>query len=267
MFKHALLARVLLHLREKDAAFRVTDTHAGAGQYDLTGDEAQRTGEWRDGIGRLLASPTDGEAASLLEPYLGLVRELNPNDEIRFYPGSPWVAAALARAQDRLQFCELHPEERVGLETNFARDRRAKVSDLDGWTALKAFLPPPERRGLVLIDPPFEQPGEFQRMEQGLVEAHRRWATGVYLLWYPIKDTRETEAFARRLARLGIARILRAELTVGPVLADGGLSACGMIVVNPPWKLQSELLTILPALADCLGNNTAGRYRLDQLTP
>jgi 23S rRNA (adenine2030-N6)-methyltransferase len=267
VFKHALLARVLLHLREKDAAFRVIDTHAGAGRYDLTGDEAQRTGEWRDGIGRLLASPPDGEAASLLEPYLGLVRELNSNGEIRIYPGSPWVAAALARPQDRLLFCELHPEERVVLETNFARDRRAKVSDLDGWATLKAFLPPPERRGLVLIDPPFEQPDEFRRMERGLIEAHRRWATGLYLLWYPIKDTRETEAFARRLARLGIARILRAELVVGPVHADGGLSACGMIVVNPPWKLQPELLAILPALADCLGNNAAGRYRLDQLTP
>jgi 23S rRNA (adenine2030-N6)-methyltransferase len=269
VLKHATFVRVLLHLREKDAAFRVIDTHAGAGRYDLTADEAQRTGEWRDGIGRLLHARVAGQAAPLLEPYLTLIRELNTQtpDTVRTYPGSPLVAALLARPQDRLQLCELHPGERTKLEENFAGDRRARTSDVDGWQALKAFLPPPERRGAVLVDAPFEQPGEFQRLEQGLAEAHRRWASGVYLLWYPIKDTRETEAFARRLARSGIARVLRAELSVGPVNAEAGLSACGVMVVNPPWKLESELSVILPALARSLGRGAAGGYRLDWLAP
>jgi len=265
VFKHVLLARVLLHLREKDAAFRVVDTHAGAGRYDLSGGGAERTGEWREGIGRLLAHPPDGEAGVLLDPYLSLVRAGNAPGEIKSYPGSPTIAAALARPQDRLIFCELHPEDRATLDSAFARDRRAKVIGIDGWTALKAYLPPPERRGLVLIDPPFEEPGEFQRFEEGLTEAHSRWATGVYLFWYPVKDARETEAFARRIARLGIAKILRSELTAAPIEAGAGLSACGMLVVNPPWKLASELSLILPALAGTLGRAGNGRYRLDWL--
>lgn len=265
MFKHALLVRVLLHLREKETAFRIIDTHAGAGRYDLAGDEAQRTGEWRGGIDRVLASPFTGETASLLEPYLSVVRNLNASDQLRVYPGSPLIAAALARPQDRMQFCELHPQEYTALQAVFARDHRVKVGDLDGWTALKAFLPPPERRGLVLVDPPYEEAHEFQRLEQGLAEAHHRWATGVYLLWYPIKDVRETEAFARRLARSGIAKVLRAELAIGAVRPDGGLIACGMIIVNPPWKLESELSALLPALAHRLGDGTTGQYHLDWL--
>jgi 23S rRNA (adenine2030-N6)-methyltransferase len=265
VFKHALLVRVLLYLREKETAFRVIETHAGAGRYDLAGDEAQRTGEWRDGIGRMLATPTEDNAASLLEPYLSVVRNLNASNEVRTYPGSPLLAAALARPQDRMQFCEMLPQDHAALEASFANDRRAKVNNLDGWTALKSFLPPPERRGLVLVDPPFEQPGEFQRMEQGLSEAHERWATGVYLFWYPIKDSRETESFARRLARSGIAKILRTELVVGPVHGGSGLAACGVIAVNPPWKLESELSVILPALTERLGRAATGRYRLDWL--
>ena len=265
VFKHALLARVLSHLREKDAAFRVLDTHAGAGRYDLSGGEAERTAEWRDGIGKLLAHPPAGEAGALLEPYLSLVRADNVSGEIQPYPGSPAITAALARPQDRMIFFELHPEDRATLTAAFARDRRTKVVEIDGWTALKAYLPPPERRGLVLIDPSFEEPGEFQRFEEGLAEAHRRWATGIYLFWYPLKDARETEAFARRVARMGIAKILRAELTVAPIDFGAGLSACGMLVANPPWKLERELSLILPALARTLGRNGDGRYRLDWL--
>lgn len=265
VFKHALLVRVLLHLREKEAAFRVVDTHAGAGRYDLSGGDAEKTGEWRDGIGKLLAHPPHGEVAALLEPYLSLVRAENAPDAIRSYPGSPAIAAALARPHDRMIFCELRPDERAALGAVFARDRRAKVIEIDGWTALKAYLPPPERRGLVLIDPPFEEPGEFQRFEEGLAEAQRRWATGIYLLWYPLKDVRETEAFARRIARMNIRKILRAELTTAPVAAGQGLSACGMLVVNPPWKLENELSLVLPALARTLGCKRGGHCRLDWL--
>ena len=265
VFKHAILVRVLMHLREKETAFRVIDTHAGAGRYDLTSEEAQRTGEWRGGIGRLLPSSLDDQTSLHLRAYLQLVQALNAPGEITAYPGSPLVAAAVARPQDRLQFCELHPEERLKLEEHLGGDRRVRISNVDGWDALKAFLPPPERRGLVLVDPPFEEQGEFDRIEHGLAEAYRRWATGIYMFWYPVKDTRETETFARRLARLGIGKILRAELAIGPVSTTGALSACGVVVVNPPWKLESELSQMLPALADRLGSGATRQYRLDWL--
>jgi 23S rRNA (adenine2030-N6)-methyltransferase len=265
VFKHALLVRVLMHLRAKDAAFRVIDTHAGAGRYDLSASEASRTGEWRGGIGRLLAAPPEGEAGALLEPYLACVRAARGETEPGIYPGSPAIALALTRPQDRLVFCELHPEERSALAATVGRDRRAKVMEIDGWTALKAQLPPPERRGLVLIDPPFEEPGEFQRFEQGLIEAHRRWATGIILFWYPVKDAHEAETFGRRIARLPIPKIMRVELAIGPARADT-LNACAILLVNPPWTLESELASLMPFLARTLGEGNTGRYRVDWLT-
>lgn len=265
VLKHTVLTRVLLHLREKESPFRVVDTHAGAGRYDLSGEEAARTGESRDGIGRLLSNPPAGEAGSLLQPYLNAVRAANSGGSLNVYPGSPALALTLTRPQDRLVFCELHPAERAALSAAVGDDRRARVFETDGWTALKAYLPPPERRGLVLIDPPFEQEGEFQRFELGLKEAHRRWATGIYLFWYPIKDPREAEAFARRLAKIGIGKILRFELSVAPVRVDQGLSACGMIAVNPPWPLESQMQVLLPVLTSTLSRGTPSEYRLDWL--
>lgn len=265
VLKHTVLTRVLLHLREKESPFRVVDTHAGAGRYDLSGEEATRTGEWRDGIGRLLTNPPAGEAGLLLQPYLDAVRATNSGGNLNVYPGSPALALALTRPQDRLIFCELHPAERTALSAAIADDRRAKVFETDGWTALKAYLPPPERRGVVLIDPTFEQEGEFHRFELGLKEAHRRWATGIYLFWYPIKDSREIEAFARRLAKIGIGKILRFELSVAPVRVDQGLSACGMIAVNPPWPIESQMQVLLPVLTSTLSRGTPSEYRLDWL--
>jgi 23S rRNA (adenine2030-N6)-methyltransferase len=265
VLKHAVLTRVLLHLREKEAAFRVIDTHAGAGRYDLSGEEASRTGEWREGIGRLLDNPPAGEAGALLAPYLDAVRAANGDGGLKTYPGSPALALSLTRPQDRLIFCELHPEERKTLSALVSSDRRAKVSEMDGWAALKAFLPPPERRGLVLIDPPFEQEGEFQRFEAGLAEAHRRWATGIYLFWYPVKDLSEPEVLSRRLMRSGLEKILRLELLVAPANPDQRLSASGMIVVNPPWTLAAQLHTLLPALAKILGREGLGRYQIEWL--
>lgn len=267
MLKHIVLVRVLLHLRGKDSAFRVIDTHAGAGRYDLTADPALRTGEWRDGIGRLIADPPGGEAAALLDPYLALIRAENPTGEITAYPGSPAIALALTRPRDRMLFCEMQPDERAALSAVVGRDRRAKVIEIDGWLALKAYVPPPERRGLVLVDPPFEAPGEFERLERGLAEAHRRWAGGTYLLWYPIKDRREVETFARRVSHLGIPKILRIELEIRAPQAGEALRACGMLAVNPPWTLENELAALMPALARLLARDAPVRTRVDWLTP
>jgi 23S rRNA (adenine2030-N6)-methyltransferase len=260
--KHAILVRVLLHLHGKDAAFRAFDTHAGIGRYDLAGETPNRTGEWRNGIGKLLENPPAGEAASLLAPYLDLVRAQNGGGKLRYYPGSPAIMQALCRPQDRMQFCELHPEDFAVLRGNL-RDPRASITAIDGWTALKAYLPPKERRGLVLIDPAFEEPGEFGRLADGLAEAHRRWATGIYLLWYPIKDRDEVRHFERRMAGLQIAKMLRAELSIGTLPKPEALHACGLILINPPWRLEDELKILLPALRTALAANSDALYRLD----
>lgn len=264
VLKHAALTRILIHLREKETPFRVIDTHAGAGGYDLQGEQAVRTGEWRGGIGKLLEQPPIGQAGALLAPYLEIVRGENPiNGPLKFYPGSPLIVRSLCRADDRMIFCELHPEERASLRQHAGNDRRVKISELSGWTALKALLPPPERRGLVLIDPPFEQEGEFERMAEGLGEAHRRFASGVYLLWYPVKDITETRDFTKRLKRLEIPKILQIEFQVAAPRADAPLSACGLIAVNPPWKFEADMRAILAVLAVSLQRNVATAQRLE----
>lgn len=250
--KHAVFARVLVHLREKPAAFRVIDTHAGAGSYDLTGLEAGKTGEWRDGIQRVLTASLAPEPRALIAPYLDAVTAMNPDGRLTTYPGSPALAQALMRPQDRLVACELEPGAAAALARQLRGDARSKAVPLDGWTALTAFVPPKERRGLVLVDPPFEQPDEFSRLASGLEAAHRKWTTGTFLLWYPIKDAAEVAAFARKLARLNIAKTLRAELTVSNAPEATGLRGTGLIAVNPPWKLHDELKTVLPALSAVL---------------
>ncbi|HWL31334.1 MAG TPA: 23S rRNA (adenine(2030)-N(6))-methyltransferase RlmJ [Xanthobacteraceae bacterium] len=264
--KHAVLCRVLMHLRDKPTAFRVIDTHAGAGCYDLGGVEAGKTQEWQGGIGRLLQADIDAPARALLAPYLDAVAALNPNGRLAVYPGSPALVQALMRTQDRLIACELEPRAAASLARHLRGDARSKAIAIDGWTALVAYVPPKERRGLVLIDPPFEQPDEFSRLAQRLAAAHRKWPNGLYLLWYPIKDKAEVAAFAKRLARLGIPKILRIELTLPEPDAPAGLQGSGLIAVNPPWTLHSDLTVILPALAAALSRGAASQWTLDWLS-
>jgi len=263
--KHAVLARVVAHLRAKQSAFRLIDTHAGSGLTRLTGPEASRTGEWRQGIGRLLAANLEPDIRALLAPYLDAIAGYNADGRLRAYPGSPLLALAWLRPQDRLIACELVPAAAAALARSLGKDRRAKVIAIDGWTALAAYVPPRERRGIVLIDPPFEAPGEFERLAEHLAAAHRKWATGIYLLWYPIKEIAETERFARRVAMLGVPKILRAEVRVA-VRQDKSLIGSGLLLVNPPWKLETELQSLLPALATVLGRDREGAARLDWLT-
>lgn len=263
--KHAVLARILVHLRAKPAAFRVIDTHAGAGRYDLGAPEASRTGEWRDGIGRLAAARLAPEVAELLAPYLDVVAKFNQDGQLRVYPGSPEIARAHLRPPDRLVACELAPEATRALARNLARDARAKAVAIDGWTALTAYVPPKERRGLVVVDPAFEQPDELDRLADRFAAAHRKWPTGIYLLWWPVKQSRDFEAFGKRLARLGIAKILRAEVTVSGPRENDRLAGCGLAIANPPWALERELAALLPALAAILGRDREGAARLEWL--
>jgi 23S rRNA (adenine2030-N6)-methyltransferase len=265
--KHAVLARIVAYLTEKPAAFRVIDTHAGAGLYDLSGEEANRTGEWREGIGRLTAAaPTlAAPVQDLLAPYLDAVASFRDGGA-HVYPGSPALVQAWLRPQDRLVVCEKEPKAAQALAARMQGDRRVKALALDGYVALNAQVPPPERRGLVLIDPPFEQPDEFDTLAQALAGAHRKWATGTFMIWYPIKDARLNDAFARKLSRLEIPKVLRAELSLPP-RPDGKLGGSGLIIVNPPWTLHGELEALLLALATVLGAAPHGGTRLDWLTP
>jgi len=260
--KHATLARILTHLAVKPAAFRVIDTHAGAGLYDLTGEEASRSGEWHAGIERLITAPIAAPVRALLDPYLDAVSALNGAAALAIYPGSPALVCALLRPQDRLVACELEPQAAAALAGNFAGDRRVKTVAIDGWVALNAYVPPAERRGLVVVDPPFEDAGDFVRLAHGFEAAHRKWATGIYLLWYPIKGRQGPDALARALKRSGIGKILRAELAVAATSVQGPLGGCGLIVVNPPFMLERELAAILPALRTILGGR-GGSQRLD----
>ena len=264
--KHAVLCRVLVHLRDKPAAFRVIDTHAGAGRYDLGGPEAGKTQEWQNGIGRLWRAELSPPIRALLAPYLDAVAALNPDGKLAIYPGSPALAQAILRPNDRLIACELEPRVAAALQNHLRGDTRAKVIAIDGWTGLAAYVPPKERRGLVLIDPPFEQPGEFSRLAQGFAAAHRKWPSGAYLLWYPVKDAAEVVAFTRGLVRLGIAKMLRVELLVEPSPESAGLRGSGLIAVNPPWTLHDELKALLPALGQTLSRNATQGLTLEWLT-
>ena len=267
--KHAVLCRIIAHLRQKPAAFRVIDTHAGAGVYDLTGPEAGKTCEWRTGIGRLVgedAQPLPDQARALLAPYLDAVASFNLSGKLTAYPGSAALLQTMLRRQDRMIACELEPQAAAALLRQLRGDPRAKALAIDGWTALGAYVPPKERRGLVLVDPPFEQPEEFARLVLGLETAHRKWPTGSYLLWYPIKDPAEVAALTRRLSRTGIRKMLRVELIVPTASEDLGLRGSGLVVVNPPWTLHGELKVLLPALAAVLGRSGRPALTLDWLT-
>lgn len=261
--KHITLTRILAYLMVKDAPFRVIDTHAGVGLYDLLGGEAERTGEWRDGIGRLFAADLPAPVATLIAPYLDAVRAQNPDGALRYYPGSPFVTRKMLRPQDRLMALELHPQDAEALRENFAGDIQTRVTHLDGWAALGTHLPPKEKRGLVLVDPPFEQKGEFTRMVQSLVKAQKRWPGGIYAYWYPIKDPTDVQSYANALYASGIPKILRLELTIRAPSTPPRLHGSGMIVVNPPYVLEQEMRTLLPALAELLSDEGCGKFRID----
>ena len=268
VIKHIVLTRILLYLQEKPAALRVIDTHAGSGLYDLEGSEATRGGEWLTGIARILQARFSPASLPLIRPYLDTVRAFNPDTNLTRYPGSPLIARALLRPQDRLTACELEPAARKALIDALRRDPQARVVDLDGWTALPAFVPPNERRGLVLIDPPFEAKDEFERLADGFAAAFKKWPTGSYLLWYPVKSRRAADELARAVGQVAASvkpagKCLRLEFSVAPQRSDSALASCGLLIVNPPWTLQSELKIILPELEKPLGQGGAARFKLE----
>ena len=245
--KHALLVWLLRAMARKPAGFFVLDTHAGRGRYDLEVGPAALTGEWRAGIGRLLEDPP-----AALADYLGLVRQCG------LYPGSPTLIAAMVRPQDRLACCELQAEEYAALKRLFRANDRVAVHHRDGWEALAALLPPPERRALVLVDPPYEPLDDFARLAERLRAGHARCPGGVFAAWYPIKHRARVREFHLGLRDTGMRDIVIAELWLREPLDAARLNGCGLAVINPPFRFDVEAPPILEALLARLGDGAAG---------
>ncbi|MBK7901273.1 MAG: 23S rRNA (adenine(2030)-N(6))-methyltransferase RlmJ [Azonexus sp.] len=262
VLKHLVLVSTLAHLNRKEGAYWVVDTHAGAGQYDLRGPQAEKLGEFRDGIGRLWGRD---DLPAPLADYLAQVLAANPDGRLARYPGSPWLAARALRAQDRLRLFELHSSEVPALQACFrGAGRQVKVTAGDGFTGLKALLPPPSRRGLVLIDPSYETRADYGAVLQALKDGLARFATGIFAVWYPLLARTEARDLPGRLRHLPARRWLDVSLSVAPPRGDGlGMQGSGMFIVNPPWTLEAELRQCLPFLAATLGQEGAGRFSLD----
>lgn len=262
VFKHALLAQLALALARKDKPFLCLDTHAGIAHYDLLHEWTQKIAEYKEGI-ELIWGHKD--APSALTPYLDAVRAENLDGKLRYYPGSPRIVRRFMRSHDRLVLSELNQKDCASLATLFARDRQVTVHLMDGYHALKAFLPPPERRALVFVDSSFDRAEEFKRLTQGFAEAHRKFATGVYALWYPLMEPAVMQAFERRVAATGIRKILQLEISVHPREWMLTLRGCGLLVANPPFGFEAAARAILAWLWPVLSREGKGEHRVKWL--
>lgn len=261
VLKHIVLARIFALMARKDTPFAYLDSHSGVGLYDLLGDEASRTGEWESGIGRLWERE---DLPELTQDYLDAVRALNPDGGLEYYPGSPELARRLTRPQDRVLLNELHPEDGRLLKANMAGERRISVHQGDGWLLPRAFLPVAEKRGVLLIDPPFEQPDDLERCVNALDEAIGRMRQTVVAIWYPIKDRRQLKRFYQRLEKSSAPKLLRVELCVHSADTPDRLTGSGLVIASPPWPLEDELRSLLPWLAEVLAQSE-GSWQMDWL--
>ncbi|MEQ4544857.1 MAG: 23S rRNA (adenine(2030)-N(6))-methyltransferase RlmJ, partial [Pantoea agglomerans] len=233
-------------------------------RYQLSGEHAERTGEYMEGIARIWQQD---DLPAELEPYMNVVRHFNRGEQLRYYPGSPLIARQLLREQDSLMLTELHPSDFPLLRQEFQKDERTRVARADGYQQLKAKLPPVSRRGLILIDPPYEIKTDYQAVVSGISEGHKRFATGVYALWYPVVMRQQIKRMLRDLEATGIRNILQIELGVRPDSDQRGMTASGMIVINPPWKLAQQMNTLLPWLHQKLVPTGTGHYAVNQIVP
>lgn len=262
VLKHLILVQIARYMGEKPAPFWIIDTHAGAGRYALESEHARKLGEWREGIGRLWE--TDGLPPAAVD-YVEQVKMLNPDGQLRHYPGSPWLARQLLRDGDRLRLYELHSTDGKLLQEAFrGAGRQVTITAGDGFAGLKAILPPPPRRALVLIDPSYETRDDYSAVVKGLQEALKRFATGTYALWYPMLHKLESRQLPTRLKALGAASWLHATLEVRAPAKDGfGMHGSGMFIINPPWTLEKTLHETLPAIVERLAQDGGARYTLE----
>ena len=276
VLKHIVLIQTLKHAIQKEVAVFYVDTHAGAGVYSLKGDQARKSAESETGIHKLWP---EKEAPAEVADYLNLIHDMNPSGTLQYYPGSPFIAEKLLRSQDRLRLYELHPTEIQNLTKNFqelarrdqqngqrspGRGKRVIVDKSDGFAAIKAVLPPPGRRAVVLIDPPYENKMDYQKVIDSMADAMKRFPTGTYLIWYPVLQRPESQRFAERLKKTVNQEWLNVTLSVGSPTPDGfGLVSSGMFVVNPPWKLDGTLKEIMPWLVSVLENDSGAGFTLE----
>ncbi len=263
VLKHIVQSLILNSLQQKEKPFVYHDTHSGVGRYDLTHEWSEKTGEYKQGIARVWQQ--DNIPAEL-DSYLDAIRQLNQGETLRYYPGSPRVARAHLREQDRMVLTELHPSDYPLLEQEFHRDRQVSIYKEDGFARLKASLPPQERRGLVLIDPPYELAKEYRDVVRAIAQSYKRWATGIYAIWYPLVNRCDIDDMLEGLQGLEIRKILQIELGVAPDTNERGMTASGMIVINPPWTLESQMQTILPFLKQAIAPAT-GHYKVEWVVP
>ncbi|WP_420433748.1 23S rRNA (adenine(2030)-N(6))-methyltransferase RlmJ [Hyphobacterium sp.] len=269
VLKHAVLAQCLEHLKKKDKPFRYIDTHAGIGAYDLAASEAERNPEWRQGIAKVLSADRPSAVQDALAPLLGVVAAMNP-EALAAYPGSPEIAARLLRKSDRIQLCELHEADARTLDNRYKRDARIKVDRRDGYKALHGQVPPREKRGVVLVDPPFEHRDEMAHMAEAVRKAIPKWTGGTYIFWRPLKDLWASERFDVGLAEwlfeenyASPEKVLRADLWVRDLESEGKLAGAGVVVINPPYTLEEQLLALLPWLAETLAQGEGAGWRMD----
>jgi 23S rRNA (adenine2030-N6)-methyltransferase len=271
VLKHAILARALLHLTKKEKPLVFLDAHAGTGIYALDSEEALKTLEWQNGVGRLYGLSgevlaLDAEAERLLAPWRAVVSAVNPaGGQLARYPGSPEFGRRLLRAEDRILLNELHPADLHALEGYAGRDRRMRIFGDDANTIVKGSLPPPERRGLVMIDPPYERDEEDRHAVKMLRDGLRRFATGTFLLWYPVTGDGLSERVVEGAAALGIPKSWLAEIRVRVPMPEGGLAGSGLILVNPPWPLENELPILLAGLRARLAQTDGSSWRFEPL--
>jgi 23S rRNA (adenine2030-N6)-methyltransferase len=267
VLKHVVLLELLEALHRKPNPVHLIDTHAGLGIYDLASDEAQRSGEYRFGIGAVLSDP---QAARILPRYWDVLKRLNPElkaggSGLRRYPGSPWLLQDSVRAGDRVTLCELHPQDAETLKQNIGRDPAVAIHHRDGFEALKALTPPTPRRGLALIDPAFEAKDEFDTLTRAVLLAHQRWATGMLAVWYPIKDQKSIDRWKAALAKQLKAETLCLELTVRPAKDDRQMNGSGLLVVNPPWQLAETLKPMLEFLKSRMAREAGAAAKVTHL--
>ena len=264
VLKHIVLTLCINSLKEKEKPFLYLDTHSGAGRYLLQSEHSEKTGEYLSGINLIWQQ---SETPELLNTYLSVLKRYNPFDNLKYYLGSPLIAKQLLREQDKINLTELHPTDYPLLRQEFSKDKRARVLREDGFSQLKSKLPPESRRGIVLIDPSYEIKDDYQKIPKALLEAYKRFATGIYLIWYPVVSRTQTQKMIDEIVNLGIKKISQFEFAIKPDNNQKGMTASGMIIINPPWKLQQQMQTIMPWLKNTLDTEKMGNYIIKELVP
>lgn len=262
--KHTVQSLIIESLKEKEKPFLYLDTHAGAGRYFLGSEHSEKTGEYLEGIARIWQRD---DIPAELDAYMQVINYFNRNDTLKYYPGSPLIARQLLRQNDQIHLTELHPSDYPLLRSEFQKDERARVLKADGYQQLKSQLPPTTRRGLILMDPPYEIKTDYQEVIVGIQEGYKRFSTGTYALWYPVVLRQQIKRLIRELEETRIRRILQIELAVQPDSDRRGMTASGMIVINPPWKLEQQMANVLPWLHKVLVPNGYGHAKVSWITP